>query len=213
LPKETNLSRKEKILAEATRLFALKGFAETSTAELARLTGVAEGTVFYHFSTKEELFLAVLENIRRGIVAVFEAHEAEAGDASGLDRIERGISFYLAMAAEMEDSFLLLHRRFPHVLARENPVCREHLRAIHDRLADLFEQAVAAGRRDGSIREVPTRATALLLLALVDGLARFGTSGIDDPGALQRECVTAARRMLGAEEAGPAPKSCTAAGT
>ncbi len=48
------------ILQSATRLFSENGFKETSMADLAKVTGVAQGTIFYHFKNKEELFLSIL---------------------------------------------------------------------------------------------------------------------------------------------------------
>ena len=62
------MKKKDAILKVATVLFANKGFADTSGQELARLTGVAEGTIFYHFKSKEGLLLAILEKTRDEIV-------------------------------------------------------------------------------------------------------------------------------------------------
>jgi AcrR family transcriptional regulator len=53
--------RKEKILAAAGELFARKGFAGTTTKELAQAAGVNEALLFRHFGNKEELYWAVLE--------------------------------------------------------------------------------------------------------------------------------------------------------
>lgn len=49
----TKMSKKKAaILEAATILFANKGFADTSMQELSSMTGAAEGTIFYHFKTK-----------------------------------------------------------------------------------------------------------------------------------------------------------------
>jgi len=53
--------RKEKILAAAEELFARKGFAGTTTRELALAAGINEALLFRHFGNKEELYMAVLE--------------------------------------------------------------------------------------------------------------------------------------------------------
>ena len=53
-------TKRAAILEAATWLFSSKGFREASTTEVAHLTGSAEGTLFYHFESKEKLFLAVL---------------------------------------------------------------------------------------------------------------------------------------------------------
>jgi hypothetical protein len=58
------MSEKQIILQSAARLFSERGFKETPTSELSKLTGAAEGTIFYHFENKEELFVAILKDLR-----------------------------------------------------------------------------------------------------------------------------------------------------
>jgi TetR/AcrR family transcriptional regulator, fatty acid metabolism regulator protein len=62
--KETiTATRKKQILDAASRVFTEKGFAAATTAEIARLSGVAEGTIYNYFENKRELFIAVIQNI------------------------------------------------------------------------------------------------------------------------------------------------------
>lgn len=190
------MNKKEKILYAATRLFAGKGFADTSTAELAGITGVAESTIFYHFKNKEELFLAVLRTVREEITAHFEEHEKEQGFESGMDKVEGLLGYYLYLAGTMEDAFLLLHRHYPYVLARENDVCREHLEAVYNCVADIFERAIDEGKADGTIADIPARKTALILFTMVDGLVRFKTYNLYDAGTLFKEMMTSVRKIL-----------------
>jgi len=53
--------RREQILDAATQLFAQQGFNGTTTREVAEQTGVTEALIFRHFSSKEELYWAVIE--------------------------------------------------------------------------------------------------------------------------------------------------------
>lgn len=190
------MKKKQAILQTATRLFSEKGFKDTSMSELSRITGAAEGTIFYHFKNKEELFLSILEKVRADITEEFGRFVSEREFESGLDMMEGIISFYIYLAGTMEDPFLLLHRHYPYELAEVNSVCREHLEAIFNCLADIFEAAVLLGQRDGSIGEMPARKTALIVLTMVDGLVRFKTYNLYDAGALYNELIEACRRML-----------------
>lgn len=190
------MTKKEKILFAALRLFANKGFADTSTAELAKATGVAESTIFYHFGSKEDLLLEVLREVRREVLRHFEEHERVQAYASGLEKVEGLLGFYLYLSGVMEDAFLLLHRHYPYMLARENEICREQLEAIYNCFIELFEQAVTLGRADGSVAEVRERKVAMILFTMVDGLARFKTYNLYDAGALFDEMVASARKIL-----------------
>jgi hypothetical protein len=95
-----------------------------------------------------------------------------------------------------EDRFHLLHHRYPYELAAVNPVCRDHLEAIYNRVLDIFEQAIRRGQEDGSIESMPARKMALILFSMVDGLVRFKTHNLYDPGGLYNELISASRRML-----------------
>lgn len=58
----TGDERREQILQSAVSLFSQRGFSGTTTREIARGAGVSEAMVFRHFSTKEELYGAILHS-------------------------------------------------------------------------------------------------------------------------------------------------------
>jgi AcrR family transcriptional regulator len=190
------LTRKEVILQASSRLFSDKGFNETTISEISRISGVAEGTIFYHYKNKEGLFLAILEGLRDDIITGFDQYFKEKKFPSGLDMVEGTISYYLYLAGMKEDRFHLLHHRYPYELAAVNPVCHELLEAIYNCIVDIFEQAILLGQKDGSIGEVSSRKMALILFSMVDGLVRFKTYNLYDPGGLYNELISACRKML-----------------
>jgi AcrR family transcriptional regulator len=57
---EKMTEKQQKIVETAIQMFADKGYASTSTAEIAKAAGVAEGTIFRHFGSKENLLLSVI---------------------------------------------------------------------------------------------------------------------------------------------------------
>ncbi len=190
------MTKKQAILETATRLFAVKGFKDTSMAELSKMIGIAQGTIFYHFKNKEDLFLAVLERTKETFIEEFESYMGNKEFKNGIEMIEDAVSFYLYLAGKMEDQFLLLHRHFPYELAEKNPACRVHLETIYDCLVDIFEAAIQAGIQDGSMEELPARKTALVIFSMVDGIARFKTYNLYDANSLFTEILGACRRML-----------------
>ena len=189
-------SRKEAILHAATIFFSEKGFLETSMKDIAQVTGVADGTIFYHFKTKEDLFIAVLKNFKEGIIRELETYLATSNFATGLDMVEGAISFYLYLANQMEDCFLLLHRHYPYKLAKDNPECRQYLQEIYTCFIDVFEQAILKGKQDGSIGDVAADKKALIIFTLVDGLVRMDTYNLYRTGPLYNELIESCRTML-----------------
>jgi AcrR family transcriptional regulator len=65
---------REKILKVASRIFGKYGFQKTTMDEIARTAHKAKGSVYYHFKSKEELFLAVvnveIESLKNALLAV-----------------------------------------------------------------------------------------------------------------------------------------------
>lgn len=53
-------NKEEKILKSAIKLFSQKGFSATTTSEIAKDAGVAEGTVFRYYKTKKHLLIKVM---------------------------------------------------------------------------------------------------------------------------------------------------------
>lgn len=83
---------RDEILKAATHLFANRGFHETSMSEVAREARVSKALIFWHFKTKEELFLAVLNRLLEPYFIDF-AEEAQILDER--QQILKLVEFYL----------------------------------------------------------------------------------------------------------------------
>jgi AcrR family transcriptional regulator len=166
-------------------------------SEVADMTQVAEATIFYHFKTKEELFLSVLEHARTSIISEFEAYFQKATAANGMAMAEDIVGFYLYLAAQQEIHFSLLHRNFTYELARKNTVCRQFLADIYNCIADIFEKVIRMGQADGSIANtLSTRKTALILVSLVNGMLWFKNCDLYNASALFEELIQSCHRLL-----------------
>lgn len=190
------MSKRNAILAAATRLFSQKGFQGTSMAELSKTTGAAAGTIFHHFKNKEDLFANILADIEETILAEFERYQKNRDSRSGLEMVEHTVAFYLHLTGSMEDQFLLLHRHFPYEMAETNTVCRECLASIYNCLLDIFEEGIRTGQQDGSVTAPSARNTAMVMFAMVDGIVRLNTYRIYDAGALYGSLMTSCRSLL-----------------
>ena len=64
--------RKEEILNVAEKLFGSKGFDNTSTGDILKEVGIARGTLYYHFQSKEEILDGVIQRIAKRLTAEAE---------------------------------------------------------------------------------------------------------------------------------------------
>lgn len=85
--------RKNEILDAADTLFAQKGFDNTSTGDILEMVGIARGTLYYHFKSKEDILDALIDRYNRQILS---AAQAAASDSS-LSARERLIRTILAL--------------------------------------------------------------------------------------------------------------------
>jgi len=119
------LDTRERIVAEARRLFAERGYSGATTAEIARRAGIAEGTIYRHFKSKDDLFVACVEALF-GRAGKQEATDLRAG-ASLKDVVRALLRSRVQLVSENLDVFDILFSEAPH---------RPHL------LRSAFERAV-----------------------------------------------------------------------
>lgn len=190
------VQRKEEIMQAAEILFAEKGYHETSIVDLCQASGVAEGTVFYHFRSKEGLFVHVLERIVHEIIRsmgeFFETNES----SNGLQQLESVIAYYLGLSGNLGARYRLLHRFDIYELARVNSRCRQLLEELYTFLLDMFERPLVRGVEDGSVRSLSATKTSFILFSLVDGMTRLQTYDLYEVGPLYHDVLTACRYMV-----------------
>lgn len=120
-------STRERILYAARKLFMSKGFHAATTAELATMSGVSIGLIYRHFTSKDDIVLAVgelqLEEHNVRVKAIFDG--VKRGDLSIFDAIK---AFAFERLADLEGSI------FFEVLAESY-----RNRLIAERMRDLME--------------------------------------------------------------------------
>ena len=87
---KTKAVRREEILDAAEELFVTKGYEQATTVDIMQKVGIAKGTLYYHFTSKEEILDALIERARSfdasgaGGVHSFLAFMDDAAEAADL---------------------------------------------------------------------------------------------------------------------------------
>lgn len=165
---------RERLIASATKLFEVKGYAETSVNEICRELGITKGALFHHFKNKEALFLAVWTRLQQSMDS--EAREAAIAARSSTqpyDAFLAGCKTYLQYAARRDYQKIVLIDG-PAVLGMNQWNERDH---------DLGTQNVLAGVRylakQGIVSEHRVAALAVMLQSALNG-AGFALSRDED---------------------------------
>ncbi|QHW32880.1 TetR/AcrR family transcriptional regulator [Paenibacillus rhizovicinus] len=133
---EASLNRKEQILDAAATLFAQLGYYKTTTARVAQAVGVTQPYVFHFFTTKEALYLAVLERAYQRILYAFTSVEAPPEHLQ-----ETMGKAFVDLLVDHRDEILLIMMAY----TTPEPAIREHTRQqfelIYERVENRFTQA------------------------------------------------------------------------
>jgi AcrR family transcriptional regulator len=142
------LGTRERIVEAAERVMRERGLARTTTKEIARAAGYSEGTLYKHFESKEDLFLAVLAERFPAFVALVEELPARVGRGTVRETLQEVATNALAYYGEIVPMAASIFSE-PALLARH----REELRKrgagpwmINETLASYLEAEERLGR-------------------------------------------------------------------
>jgi AcrR family transcriptional regulator len=135
-PRQDN--RRQQLLDVAARLFRERGYHVTSMRDIAHEVGMLSGSIYYHFSSKEDLLLAVYEEGLRHIAEQVDA--AVAGQSTPWERLEAGCTAHLEALLELSDYTQVMIR----VLPPEGGKVAERLLELRDQYEARFRELIGA---------------------------------------------------------------------
>jgi AcrR family transcriptional regulator len=150
-----------KLLTAAAQEFAQAGFERASVDAISLAAGYAKGTIYNYFPSKEDLFLAVVEEASAQAAATGPA----PGDASAWERLSATLAGFCTWAQRQDSLARVLVREclmgtpglYPRVIRAEWPLTAE------------LEAIIADGMQDGALRsDVPADLLALAVAGLTD---------------------------------------------
>jgi len=186
--------RREAITSAAAALFAGRGFAETSTADIAKAAGISTGSLFYYFPDKAAIFRGIFEQDIPESRRLFEAHgETDDPAASILDIVAT-----LANPArdELAPGLMveLLRRAGNDPQLMEIVVANEEI--VQDGLASLVRRAAEGGQAD---KGLDAAEAATWIRKIIDAVYLNAGDGADvDPIPMLRLIIA---RFLGIDTA------------
>lgn len=93
----TTGDKRQRILDAAIEVFAARGFYNARVSDIAKAAGVADGTIYLYFKSKDDLLISLFEDKMEVIIGRFRATMADNERAS--DRLRRFIQLHLEMVA------------------------------------------------------------------------------------------------------------------
>lgn len=155
--------RRREVIAAAARLFAERGYQETSMSELTAATGLAAGGLYHYIESKDELLISICDELLDPLLV--QAREIVATAAAPAEQLRALLHAWLAHIASHRDHMLVFAQE-RHVIERE-PQWRR-VRAQRKAFEKLLDDVLARGEADGTMRFEDRGFTLMTLLGMVN---------------------------------------------
>lgn len=154
------------ILQAATVLFSRKGFQGTRTSEIAEAAGLPKANVYYYFSSKEQIYSAVIRHLIAGWDDALLQIRADREPAEALEAYVRAKLNYAWHNKEESRMFATEILAGAQFLSRQD---REHMRDVTKERSEIIEHWI----RQGKLKPVDPRHLLIILWSATQFYADF----------------------------------------
>ena len=186
--------RRNEILDAAEGLFVTKGYDKTSTNDILDRVGIARGTLYYHFRSKEDILNAMIERINDSLLAKARAIAAD----TSIPVIDRIVMTIASLNVDTE----IGHEIIDQVHKPQNALMHQKMQKdLIERIVPVITGLVDEGNAQG-IFHIAYPAETVEMLILYSSIVF--DDDYDEPGEKSSTRIKAflynAERLLGAEE-------------
>jgi len=146
-------------MQSALDLFSLRGYSETTMAEIARDSGLSVGALYLRFSSKEELCLELIKEHTRDFDKQIKVLPVE----DPADALKKYITLNLEYSFQKRQMISMFFKEF--TLPFLQPLRRNFFRAQHNIINDILTKGV----KKGIFRSMDTKDAASMIFASIRG--------------------------------------------
>jgi len=179
--------RQREIMTAAAEVFAEKGYASTTTKEIADRADMAEGTLYNYFDGKREILLAIADET----TAPMETAIQEAGSLKSRDEILAMLEKALAISeAHLPSTRTLLTEAW-----MDDDILQDYLATRLKRIRDQLAAYIKHHVDNGTFRPINPEIGAQMIMGMFGALVLPAIRGVFDPPTPQ-ECHELAESMV-----------------
>ncbi|MGH9478239.1 MAG: TetR/AcrR family transcriptional regulator [Terriglobales bacterium] len=164
--------REAEILEAARKVFGEHGYADATVDLIAAEAGVAKGTIYLYYASKDAIFWAALSSRFRTMLDEMK-RDMEAVEGARA-KIQAGLRVRFEFLRSDEQFVRMYVTEFGHMCrTKDGP-----MHALYLEAASYLAGVLDAGVRSGELRAVNTQAAAVALMDLVKGVFTMRFSGV-----------------------------------
>ncbi|WP_408010576.1 TetR/AcrR family transcriptional regulator [Pseudalkalibacillus sp. A8] len=173
MDEEKMTEKQKRILMASIEVFAEKGYAASSTSEIAKKAGVAEGTIFRHYKTKKDLLLSIVAPVMAKFLApliIKDFHKVFKQDFNSYEEFLRALfNNRLAFIKEHLSVVKIMIQEIPF-----HPELRQHFgEKVMDQVVSRIETIITPFQEKGELINLPPKSiirfTATSIIGLLFG--------------------------------------------
>lgn len=173
--------KRDRILLAAVKVFARNGFHATRVSEVAKAAGVADGTIYLYFDSKESLLVSLFEDRVEKLLTFMREELPKKPDAPA--RLRAVIDMQLGLLEGERD----LAEVITVILRQSTRLMKEFAAPRFTEYLDAIAKIVAEGQSSGAFRQdVSPHIAARAVFGALDGITLTWALGRAEAGALNR---------------------------
>jgi AcrR family transcriptional regulator len=164
-----------KIIKAAVETFSEKGFAASSTSEIAQKAGVAEGTIFRHYKTKKDLLLSIVTPMMAKLIAPLVLKDFNKVLHSAYPKYEDFLRAVVKNRLEFARKNLPIIKIMLHELPFQSELQAQFKEHIAKKVFNRLKEIVEHFQKDGQLIALPSHVAIRLSVSVLIGFifARF----------------------------------------
>jgi len=171
--------KRERILEAAVRVFASRGFHATRVSDVASAAGVADGTIYLYFKSKDALLVSLFESRVERLLTFLETELPRTARAS--DKLKRIVEVQLGLLEGERD----LAEVVTVILRQSTKLMKQYAAPRFNAYLDAIAGVVAEGQAAGEIRkDVSPHLAARAIFGALDGITMTWALGKAERGGL-----------------------------
>ena len=186
--------RKNEILDVAEELFAEKGFDNASTNDIINRIGIARGTLYHHFRSKEEILDAIVERLTGEGISRAKAIVAD----KSIPLLERLTGAFLALSINSKASAEVLDQ----IHRPQNALLHQKMQErLLDGVVPLVSRLIEEGNEDGLFdSKYPQEAAEMIMLYSTVAFDELAELTPEEKNRKSKAFICYAERILGSRE-------------
>lgn len=172
---ENMTEKQKKILEAAVEIFSEKGYSATSTNEIAKKAGVAEGTIFRHYKTKKDLLLSIVAPMMAKFIAPFIIKDFYKVLTSDYQNLEDFLRAVIINRMQFAKKHMPMVKIFLQEIPFHSELKEQFKEHVVSQVFERLELIIETYQKRGEIINLPTKSVIRLTASTILGfiLARY----------------------------------------